>query len=80
MSEVMQKNDPEDRQEAQIPERAHVALRQARRAALRNGATVLVARQNTLVELAPDGTSHILRVLAASVPVVRGQKILRRSS
>lgn len=80
MREIMQTNDPEGRQEAQIPERAHVALRQARRDALRNGAAVLIVRQNALVELAPDGTSHVRRMLAASVPVLRGQKILRRSS
>ena len=44
-----------------MPERARVALRHARRNALRNSHTVLVIHQNRLFEVAPDGLMQLCK-------------------
>jgi hypothetical protein len=74
----MTTEDTVQAQENHIPERARVALRAARQNALRSGHSVLVARQNQLVEVAPDGTTQVRKQISAPVPVVCGQKISRR--
>ena len=73
----MTTEDTVEAREGNIPERARVALRDARRKALRNGHSVLVARENQLVEVAPDGTTQVRKQISAPVPVVCGQKISR---
>lgn len=74
----MTTEDAVQAQEGNIPERARVALRNARQTALRNGHSVLVVRQNQLVEVAPDGTTQVRKQISAPIPVVSGQKISRR--
>jgi len=74
----MTTEDTVQAQEGNIPERARVALRNARQTALRNGHSVLIVRQNQLVEVAPDGTTQVRKQISAPIPVVSGQKISRR--
>lgn len=66
-------------QEEQIPQQAHIALTRARQQALAAGLSVLTVQHNQLVELAPDGSSHVRKQLANPIPVTRGQKIKRAS-
>ncbi len=66
-------------QEAQIPQQAHVALARARQRTLAAGLSVVTVKGNDLVEIAPDGSSHIRKQVAGSVQVIRGQKIKRAS-
>lgn len=74
----MTTEDTVQAQEGNIPERARVALRNARQTALRNGHSVLIVRQNQLVEVAPDGTTQVRKQISAPIPVVSGRKISRR--
>ena len=74
----MNTEDTVQAQEGNIPERARVALRNARQTALRNGHSVLIVRQNQLVEVAPDGTTQVRKQISAPIPVISGQKISRR--
>lgn len=74
----MTTEDTVQAQESRIPERARAALRDARQHALRTGYSVLIARQNQLVEVAPDGSTQVRKQISAPVPVVCGQKISRR--
>lgn len=66
-------------QEKMIPQQAHVALARARQRTLDAGLSVVTVKGNDLVEISPDGTSHIRKRVADSVQVIRGQKIKRAS-
>jgi hypothetical protein len=66
-------------QEEQIPQQAHVALAEARQRTLAAGLSVLTVRDNQLVEVAPDGSSHVRKQVASSISVRRGLKIKRAS-
>lgn len=61
--------------EEHIPELADVAFKQAYWSALASGSSVLISENGNLVEVFPDGKQKIIKRLAPSISVVRGQKL-----
>lgn len=63
--------------EARIPELAEGAVKQAYCKHLAAGRTVVEAVNGQLIESFPDGTSRVIKPLAAPTPVVLGQRRVR---
>lgn len=61
--------------EEHIPELADLAVKQAYWQALAAGNVVLESDKGNLVEVHPDGTRKIIKPLAPSTPVIKGQKL-----
>jgi hypothetical protein len=68
------KEEELDYLEAQIPELAEIAFKQAYWQALASGNKVLEAQDGSLVEVSPDGTRKILKPLPPRLTVKPGQK------
>ncbi len=54
--------------ESHIPELAEVAFKQAFWQTLADGVSVMIAENDHLVEVSPDGTKKIIRKLAHNIP------------
>jgi hypothetical protein len=54
--------------ESHIPALAEVAFKQAFWQTLADGVSVMIAENNHLVEIFPDGTKKIIRELAHNIP------------
>jgi hypothetical protein len=54
--------------ESHIPELAEVAFKQAFWQTLADGVSVMIAENDHLVEVLPDGTKKIIRELARNIP------------
>ena len=63
--------------EKRIPELAEGAVKQAYCKNLASGRRVVEAVNGQLVESRPDGSSRVLKSLAAPTPVVPGQRRVR---
>jgi len=63
--------------EKRIPELAEGAVKQAYCKTLTSGRRVVEAINGNLVESSPDGTSKVLKALAAPTAVVPGQRRVR---
>lgn len=63
--------------EKRIPELAEGAVKQAYCKTLTSGRRVVEAINGNLVESSPDGTSKVLKTLAAPTAVVPGQRRVR---
>ncbi len=59
--------------EKHIPELASLAFKQAYRAALASGSSVLISKNGDLVEMFPDGKHIFIKYLSPSIQVTRGQ-------
>lgn len=68
------KEEELDYLEAQIPELAEIAFKQAYWQALASGNKVLEAQEGSLVEVSPDGTRKIIKPLSPRLTVKPGQK------
>lgn len=68
------KEEELDYLEAQIPELAEIAFKQAYWQALASGNKVLEAQDGSLVEVSPDGTRKIIKPLPPRLKVKPGQK------
>nr|WP_321466149.1 hypothetical protein [uncultured Desulfobulbus sp.] len=64
--------------ETRIPELAEGAVKQAYCKNLVAGRKVVEAVNGQLIESFPDGTSRVIKTLAAPTPVVPGQRLLGR--
>ena len=62
-----------------IPELAEYAVKNARSRTLQSGRSVVEAVDGKLVVTKPDGSREVLKSLAASITVVPGQKIIRKT-
>ena len=70
---TMQISDSEKTQEEDIPNLAVDAIKEAYKAALRAGKSVLIADDGMLCEIFPDGTRTPIKQLKAPTPIRRGQ-------
>ncbi|MBN9402143.1 MAG: hypothetical protein J0I30_04905 [Burkholderiales bacterium] len=61
--------------EMDIPELAQDAFRAARRQALRSGKSVLMAKNDQLVQENPDGSRVVLKALKPGRSVIAGSRI-----
>ena len=69
----MQLSDLEKTQEEDIPYLAVEAIKEAFKAALQAGKSVLIADEGVLYEIFPDGTRTPIKPLKAPTPIRRGQ-------
>lgn len=63
--------------EKRIPELAEGAVKQAYSKTLASGRRVVEAVNGKLVESSPDGSSRVIKSLAAPTPVIPGQRRVR---
>lgn len=61
--------------EEHIPELVEAAVKQAYWGALASGSSVLMRENGVLVEIHPDGTRKIIKRLAPSTSVTKGQRL-----
>jgi hypothetical protein len=59
--------------EQQIPQLAVLALKQAYWQALSSGSSVLVAKNNVLIKVSPDGSEEVIKQLTPWTLVQKGQ-------
>ena len=62
--------------EAQIPEMAVMALKQAYWDALASGNSVLISEDGKLLEVFPDGTRKFVKKIEPWVKVVKGERLI----
>ncbi|MEN9757830.1 MAG: hypothetical protein RL755_2017 [Pseudomonadota bacterium] len=62
--------------ESHIPELAEAAAKQAYWQALASGNSVLIAENDSIIEVFPDGTRNLIEKIAPSVPVPLGKNKL----
>ena len=63
--------------EEHIPELASAAVKQAYWQALASGSSVRQRENDNLVEVFPDGSRKIMKLLPPQTPVLRGQRLER---
>ncbi len=61
--------------EKTIPERAARATKDAYKAAINSGRTVLIAKNGQLIKIHPDMRREVLKVIPKGLPVKKGTRI-----
>jgi hypothetical protein len=64
--------------ETQIPQLAQSAVFQAFWRTLAAGYPVLISEDNSLIEVHPDGSRKVIRMLTPGIPVKEGQRLTIR--